>query len=583
MRNEILLSGLWQKEESGSVFSDFSVPFEAPVEKMPETLILRRKITVSQEEKNSVFFLEIMGLSGRIRAFVDGATVGGQNCSEAPRYFEITEFIKKGESQEIKLEIMPAGNPYGDFTLFDIRVICVSLSHFDVSLNNDPLTLRTVFFKDGVKLSVSADIINPNNYDVVVFRLLSPNGQLIDVKTARPTDSTAEFEIPDPLRWDGIHSSYKHTIQAVLQRDSDVIDAASKNFGISEFVESKEGFFKLNGISLPLSGSALRSTKNIDRDAESLKELDANLVLIDHIDPEEKILNKCDELGIMVFYRFPCTGDDSDFDELQRVTRLLSSHPCAAFISYNVSDPAYGKKFCSTVKSNSRFIYTAGESDLLSSESLSDAVPDVLLLQAGVSAEKNGFTELENRYNEIISTHPDYRFAVFPAAPECITDRHSSGALRPDCSQEYFSMWHEKVWNIFGTKKNTVCCFTGYLSDKAESSERTGLISAGGEKKDAFWFYKAQFSAVGFVKIASLPDAVTKKYITFKCCTNLSAPVLILNGKLKKKIKPVKLSSCLYRFDSVKLKRKENVIELKCGENTDKTTVFRSRSRLKKV
>ncbi|MCH5197739.1 MAG: hypothetical protein J1E34_02425 [Oscillospiraceae bacterium] len=573
MRNIIKLSDQWQKEEAKEVFSSFELPFKTPAINAPEKITLRRKIFISDEDKNEEFFLEIKGLSGKITVFIGNEEAGKETCAIAPRYIDITGFIKKGEDLEIRLEIIPLPNPHGDFTFFDSSVICVPRSHFDVKMNNDPISVRTEFEKTGVKLFIKADIINPNNYDVVVFKLISPLSQLIEVRSARPTDGSAEFFIEEPLRWDGVHSAYKYRAEIILQRDSEIIDTASKSFGIREFKAEKDGFFKLNGIKLPLGGCALRNADKTEKDAESLKELDANLVLVNYIDPEERLLNKCDELGIMVFFLFSGNGNDSDFDELKRITRLLSCHPSAAFISHSGYDPVYRKKICSEIKSNSQYIYTAGPCDILNKESLSDAIPDVLLLYIDSPAEKSGYTELESSYSEIISEHPDYRFAVFPKV-----------SLKKDENnyQENFSDFHERMWSIFGTKKNTVCYFTGFLTDNPENSDLTGLISSNREKKDAFWFYKAQFSADKFIKIASLPEASTKKRITVKCYTNSSLPVLSVNGKVKKKLLPVKLSPCVYLFQNVKLRRKENGISLSCGNKTDKVSVYRSRSKKKK-
>ncbi len=137
---------------------------------------------------------------------------------------------------------------------------------------------------------------------------------------------------------------------------------------------------------------------------------------------------------------------------------------------------------------------------------------------------------------------------------------------------------------MFSTHKNTVCYFTGYLADRAPSAERTGLVlwdrSA---KKDAYWFYKAKFSAADFVKLASLPATVTKKTVDVKCYTNARSLTLLVNGKTKKRYTPARLSENVYVFENVKLRRKKNVIELKCDAGTDTAEVFRSKSRLKNV
>ncbi len=57
---------------------------------------------------------------------------------------------------------------------------------------------------------------------------------------------------------------------------------------------------------------------------------------------------------------------------------------------------------------------------------------------------------------------------------------------------------------------------------------------------------------------------------------------LSVNGKVKKKYAPVRLSESVYLFENVKLRRKNNTLVLSCSAGTDKTEVFRSKSVLAK-
>ena len=575
MRTIFELRDFWQKEEAKNVFSDISLPAVFPSAGDSEATVIRRKIQIPSDNKNDDFYLEIKGFSGKLRALIDGKAAGEAGCFIAPRYISLTQLIVKGETQELTLELSSPDGEKTELSLFYAGIIGLSRSHFDVTVNNDPITVSADFGNGFARVDVFADVVNPNNYDVVIFTIYSPDGEPLDIRTARPTESKAEFIIEAPMRWDGVHSAYKYTAEAVLQRDSEIIDKAVKNFGLREFTASRDGFFKLNSLSLPLNGAALKRPFDVEKDASLLRDLDANVVLIDGVDPEEKILEKCDELGVMVFFLFESTGSGDDFDELKRVTRLLSAHPSAAFICYTEADPAYGKRFCSEVKGCSQGLFTAGVRDLMKGEGVNDAIPDELLLYAGASADKNDFGGLEKRYEEMISARPDQRFAVLPVFREDYT----LSTEKEDAAVE-LSTWHERMWNIFGTKKNTVCYFTGDLADRNGKNGQNGLVTCDRKKKkDVFWFYKAHFSADRFIKIASLPETVSTKTIPLKFYTNSSLPVLSVNGKTKKKLLPVKLSPSVYVFEKVKLKRKENTIKLSCENNADEARVFRSKKR----
>ena len=512
-----------------------SLPLVWNKEETPETLTLTRDFKIPADEKAASFYLELRFLSGKYRVLIDGAPVRELNSTFAPRLTDVTEFIKKGEAQTLTLEIAPRARPDGLFTFGGASLIGTGLSHFALNDTVSPLTVRTVFTEAGATVLMHAEIENPNNYDVLLFRLTSPEGILIDVKSARPTDANAAFALPHPMRWDGLHADLRYRAEVMLQRDSDIIDLAQCSFGVRDFQAADNGFFTLNGLKLPMNGAFLRGS-GTKAEIDCLAALDANLVGLRSIAPDEETLNACDAMGVMVCFMFPETGDDADFEELAILTRMLSLHPSVAFLGYESRDPAYGKRFCATVKRNAQYIYTVGGCDVLEADALSDAIPDVLLLSYGVSPEKTGFNDLQKRFEEVLEAHPNYRFAVFPKAPECLTDRHSVGATRPDCSQEYFSMWHARVWEIFSTHKNTACYFTGYLNDETPKKDRSGLVTADlGEQKDAFWFYKSRFSAFDFVKLASLPASVTKKTVDVKCYTNAKKMTLLVNGKEKKR------------------------------------------------
>ena len=562
---------------------NYSLPLIRAASDTPETLTLTHDLKIPADDKAGSFYLETRFLSGRCRVLVDGTPVR-EFCSVfAPRITDLTPFVKKGEAQTLTLEITPQTRPDGNFTFGGASLIGTGLSHFMLNDEVSPLSVRTVFTDAGVSVRMHAEIENPNNYDVLLFRLTSPDGILIDVKSARPTDANAAFDLTAPMLWDGMHDTCQYKAEVMLQRDSDIIDMAQCSFGIRDFKAADNGFFTLNGMKLPLYGSFLRGNGS-EADIRALSALDANLVGLRCIDPDEETLNTCDKLGLTVFFVVPGTGGESDFEELGILARMLSLHPSVAFLCYENRDPAYGKRFCSTVKQNTQSVFTVGACDILEAEALSDAIPDVLFLSYGVSAEKTGFSDLQKRYAEVLEAHPGYRFAVSPKAPECFPDRHSVGAVRPDCSQEYFSMWHARVWEIFSAHKNTACYFTGYLSDESPKRDRSGLMTADlAESKDAFWFYKSRFSASDFVKLASLPASVTGKTVDVKCYTNAKKMTLLVNGKEKKRRTPVRLSENVYVFENVKLRRKANAIVLACDNGTDTAEVFRSKSRLKKA
>ena len=197
MRKSQILSG-WKNTADQTGGQSTALPLDMPFGDAPALLTLEREITVPEDEKNNAFYLETQYLSGRCTVYVDGEKAGVFRSMFSPCVTALGDFIKKGETQTLRLEIEPEARPDGRFTFGGARLISTRQSHFALSDACAPLRMRTVFTKDGVRVLLHAEIENPNNYDVVLFRLCSPEGILLDVKSARPPRRTRCSSCPLP-------------------------------------------------------------------------------------------------------------------------------------------------------------------------------------------------------------------------------------------------------------------------------------------------------------------------------------------------------------------------------------------------
>ncbi len=574
----------WKREVAGIGCREFELPLRTAEFTPGEETLLSRNFCIPESDDNRKYYLILSRLSGDCRILLDGEAVGTQHSLFAPVCTELTERIVKGKRQTLQLRLTPEADPAGDLTFGDARIVGVSRSHFDRSVPAAcPLNVRTVFVKEGVSLIAEAAVADPNNYDIICYRLTDPRGRTVEIRTEKPTAPRTVFSLPVPELWDGAHAAYKYTLEATLKRDAAVLDSTSVTFGVRKTELGSDGFFRLNDLKLPLGGVVLRPAREDPADAEELQALDANCVRISTLSQDERFLNFCDEQGVLVFFDVP-PAMVNDEAALAGTLRLLSAHPSVCFVCCDSKDISCLNQFADAVRKYAPDLFTAGGCDLLREDSLADAVPDVLMLDVADAGDSGVFLELENRFAAVLREHPNYRFAVFAQPPECIFDRHSVHAVRPDCSQEYFSMWHEKIWHIFNNKKGVIAYFAGCLADRDEKTQRTGLLTADREgRKDAFWFYRAQFSAEGFVKLCSSErTSVTRKYVDVKCYTNTPPIRITVNGKEKKKLHCDALSESVYVFRDVKLRRKNNTIVITAASGADSEVLFRSKSKLAK-
>ena len=582
MRNTELLNDGWLRYLPDGQLKPVTLPLRLNADEAKEKIELDRRLYVDPEDPNTEFYFETRALSGRVRVYVDNEEARVYRSRYASRATDLTGLIKRGEEQRLKLVITPEVLPDGCFSFAEARLVGVSASHFEISDAGAPLTARTVFTKNGAAVTVRAQITNPNNYDVLLFRLCAPSGAVLETKAAKPTEPFAEFFLTDPKRWDGMHAAHKYRAEVVLQRDSDILDVTELSFGVRETGLNEDGIFTLNGVKTPLFGAAPRDPLHAEQDLEALKALDANLLLLDGADPTGALPDACDEAGAILFFLYPDVDDEEDLEDVKGVARLLDTHPSAAFLGCRSRDPGFLKKFCNTVKANTQNLMTAGLSDLPDAQALSDAIPDLLILTPS-QTDAAALARLDTDFDEAVLSHPEFRFAVYPKAPECIFDRHSAGALRPDCSQEFFAAWHEQLWQIFGKHGAVTCYLAGFLTDAAPQRERNGLMTFDrANAKDAFRYYKSQLTGAGYIKFASLPDFVTQKRVCLTCFTNGAAPRLTVNGKPQKRCVVTRRSPGVYLFDNVKLRRRDNTFTVTCDAGTDRASLYRSKSTLKK-
>ena len=588
MRKITDISENWTYTTDTVTFFEASLPFCCNKKQLGSEIIFSKNINITDDTfLQSEIWLEIARLTGKCRVFADGdevffhtATMNKFRCNLG-RYFNTV-----GE-HTIEIKIEPVCEN-GEFFVGKANLISVDKSHFSFdNFLGDGIHIKSFISPDGsADMHINYFVTSPNNYDVVRFTVLGKNGEEIISKTAKPTEDRCIITLAAPELWSGQHEAYIYTLNAVILRDTALLDEINVRFAVRNFEIDKDGFFRVNTMKRFLNAVTFNSESFFDKDCEIFNFLDANTLHIRSEFFDADVFDICDEKGVLVWFSFPCTGTEDDLVNLREFIARNSHHPSLAFISYPIDvDTDFAKQFVKIVKDNSLCIFTAAEAQLFGEESINDAIPDILAFEVSGRNATTSFSDIENRFAEWKLEHPEYRFAVFASAPECIHDRHSVHPERNDCSQEYFALWHERLWNIFCRDSAVLGYFAGSVADTGVPGERTGFVSADRKiKKDAIWFYKAHFSADEFVHICSKDvEFVADKYIDVRCYSNAQPLSILVNSKKKKKYSCEKISDGVYIFKNIKLKRRSNKIEIIAGNQSDTMEIFRSKSKLRKV
>ncbi len=151
----------------------------------------------------------------------------------------------------------------------------------------------------------------------IVFKLLYKHKLIQTFKhslASKDKELKECYEVKDVLLWD-IKQPNLYDLDIELYKKNELIDVVKERFGFREIEFRPDGFYlnqkkiKLRGLnrhqSYPYVGYAMPKRAQYE-DAEILKnQLGVNIVRLSHYPQSKHFLNRCDELGLLVFSEIP--------------------------------------------------------------------------------------------------------------------------------------------------------------------------------------------------------------------------------------------------------------------------------------
>lgn len=313
------------------------IPFHYFDEQMYQMVCGYRKVLLIAEEwRGKVITLTLEGAVHESEVFLNGEKIGEHHCGYTAFSMDISAYVKFGEDNilAVRLDTRESSNipPFGyvvDYMTYggiyrDVYLEVKNKSHLadvflwsEVSLKQQKARLHAQVKLAGKKASHSLrQYIRKKGEEE--YRLL---GEQNVIKTG--TDGSAE-EMPEEEQlcftaagvelWD-INNPVLYEIKTQLLLGEEVEDEKVITFGFRRAVFLRSGFYlngkrvRLRGLnrhqSYPYVGYAM--PKSIQRmDADILKkELGLNAVRTSHYPQSHDFLDRCDELGLLVFTEIP--------------------------------------------------------------------------------------------------------------------------------------------------------------------------------------------------------------------------------------------------------------------------------------
>ena len=304
----------------------------------------RRRIAVPESWRGRRVFLTVGAAGHYAEVFVNGKKICEHRCGYTAFRTELTQALVPGEDALLAISVdsretldqppfglvvdyMTYGGLYREVWLDVSEETCIEdvfvcpsvpaeLPLLGSSAREETRRVLAKELRVPGTVTGSVSLSGPTDGCTLRFRLKDEAGALLAeaaVPVAAP-ERTFSFSVPAVGLWD-TESPRCNRLEAVLLRGEAELDAAETTLGFRRAEWKADGFYlngrklKLRGLnrhqSYPYVGYAMpRSMQRLD--AELLKnELGCNAVRTSHYPQSQHFIDRCDELGLLVFTEIP--------------------------------------------------------------------------------------------------------------------------------------------------------------------------------------------------------------------------------------------------------------------------------------
>lgn len=272
----------------------------------------RRRLTLKKSSEK-IYRICFEGISGAAKLYVNGSFVAEHKCAYTDFIKDITSFLSDGEnvvSLEVDSREREDVPPFGGV----VDYLCYGGIYRDVWLiETEKIYISDVYCRSEHPVADKdflAEVTLCGGDDRVKLTLKNGDEEIYSC-TAQSREKKVVFRTKNlPVR---LWSTLSPTLYKVVVKTSS--DEYSLRYGFREALFTEKGFF-LNGERLQLTGlnrhqsfpyAGYAMPRNAQReDADILrKELGVNLVRTSHYPQSRHFLERCDEIGLLVFEEIP--------------------------------------------------------------------------------------------------------------------------------------------------------------------------------------------------------------------------------------------------------------------------------------
>ncbi|MFV8343682.1 glycoside hydrolase family 2 protein [Flavobacterium sp. XS2P39] len=599
--------------------------------------VYRKEFHAEQNWSEKRVFVYFEGVNTVANVFVNKKYIGEHKGGYTAFVFEITDMLKYGDTNSInvmasnsyRLDVLPLN---GDFNVFGgihrpVKLIitdknCISPLDFgssgvyiatqEVSEKNATIKVKTLISakQKSEKLRLKA-VLKENN------------GKIIEQQLSKVSDSVVfhHFSVAKPHLWNAIKDPYLYKMDIQLLDGDKVIDQVSENFGLRSFhVDADKGFF-LNGKYYDLYGMGYHEDtfehasaylpEDYETDERLFTEIGMTALRLTHYPHGKPIYEWADKYGMVLWTEIPLIGFGGNVGEGYVNSPELNKHieqMLLEMVRQNYNHPSvffWGLKNELTVNFDNSNAFLVKMNGIVKKEDPTRKT--VLATHLDTGAFENS-TDLVawNKYFGWYEGEPDNigkwmdkKHTQIPNRPISLSEYGAGASINshsidlkkpittakfhPEGWQTYF---HEKHWKqlverpyIWG---KFIWVFSDFSSHVRNEGDTPGINDKGlvtydkKTRKDAFYFYKANWNAAPMVYITERRFVERSEKVTaIKVFSNCDKVELYINTTKIGTKYPDKFKTVVW--ESVGLvsgKNKIKVVAFKGKERYEDTCVW---------
>jgi beta-galactosidase len=555
----------------------------------------RLRYTVASAYAGRRFYLQFNGANLVTDAWVNGTYLGQHRGGYAAFRFDATPAIRVGAENVIAVKVNNAYNAdiaplSADFTFFgglyrNVRLVTTDPLHLrmtdygssavyikqsNVSASAATIQVRSKVWNDhAVAKNVTINTVIVDAASTIVATLTT--NRIFAANSGAEVDQTTVLS--NPRLWNGRRDPYLYRVYVEIRDGLTVVDLVMQPLGIRSFsIDANQGFF-LNGRYLDLHGVNRHqdrlnkgwaiSTADQDEDMNLIKEIGATAIRLAHYQHDSYFYDLADRAGMILWTEIPLINsvtsttafNDNARQQMIELIRQNYNHPSIVFwgIANEVDWPSTSAD-PNPLLAQLADVVAAEDPDRISTiadATYSDTDPttdhsETVGYNRYYGWYHDSYDDFDSWIDGLHASRPTRKLAMSEYGAGASIAQHATNPTRPDPSgafhpEEYQSQFHEAYWNALKTRPFVWGKFVWNMFDFASDGRDEGDAAGRNDKglvtydrrtrKDAFYWYKANWSDQPFVYITSrrYTDRSTAT-VDVKIYANTDSVELTVNG-----------------------------------------------------